>query len=99
MIRKFILIGTALVAALALASPAHAATTVACSPDQANESGMFPGVGQLRATGLPVKTSGYAPRCLVASFGAMMVQEGWDDNGGYPPKRVWIRGARWNAGY
>jgi hypothetical protein len=57
----------------------------------------FPGVGKLRAIGVPRKTDGYAPRCLVAEAVAAKVQAKWR-RGVKQPTTVRVGGARWDGG-
>jgi hypothetical protein len=57
----------------------------------------FPGIGKLRAIGLPRKTDGYAPRCLVAEALAARVQAKWRQ-GVKQPTTVRVGGARWDGG-
>lgn len=52
---------------------------------------------KLKAINLPVKTDGYAPRCLVAETIAGLVQDGFKKKGKLP-QRVHPRGARWDGG-
>lgn len=79
------------------AGSASAATTVACTAGKYrlvdNVHG-FPIVHRLRATGLPAKTDGYAPRCLVAEAVAAVVQQHNGDKG-----RRHVYGARWDGGW
>jgi hypothetical protein len=58
----------------------------------------FPNVSNLRAINLPRKTTGYAPRCLVAESVAGMIQVYAQDHNGRIPTKVRVMGARWNAG-
>ena len=93
------LAATVAVAAIVPALPgaAQASTgTVACNGhtyggDLATDG--FPAIHNLRATGLPRLTDGYAPRCLVAESIAGIVQYRNGRTG-----KVWARGARWSAG-
>ena len=57
----------------------------------------FPGIGKLRAIGLPRNTDGYAPRCLVAEAVAARVQAKWRQ-GVKQPTTVRVGGARWDGG-
>jgi hypothetical protein len=57
----------------------------------------FPGIGKLRAIGLPRKTDDYAPRCLVAEAVAAKVQARWR-RGVKQPTTVRVQGARWDGG-
>ena len=89
------------VALLAVPAKAHAATT-RCSGHRYGliSSHAFPAIRRLRAHGLPRRTDGYAPRCLVAEAVAGLVQSRWgkDDASVPAPTRVHPRGARWDGG-
>ena len=79
------------------ATPA-AAATVTCTygeyfPGSGNPD---PAVTDLKAHNLPRRTSGYAPRCLVAESVARFVQ--FDASEGTKPKKVKVMGARWYGG-
>ncbi len=91
---KGVLALAAAVAALLAAAPAQAAT-VTCKPGKYLVTAE--GVTHLRATGLPVRTGGYAPRCLVAESVAAEVQIRRRASKA-TPKRVNVFGARWSAG-
>src|SRR3978361_2247158 len=66
------------VALLAVPAKAHAATT-RCSGHRYGliSSHAFPAIRRLRAHGLPRRTDGYAPRCLVAEAVAGLGQSRW----------------------
>ena len=90
-----------LVAAL-LAVPATAqgeATTITCDAGQYQLlHGENPRIEQLRAHNLPRRTSGYAPRCLVAEAIAADIQRALQD-GKDGPRTLSVYGARWGAGH
>jgi hypothetical protein len=91
-----------LVAAALLAAPATAsakAHVVRCDGHTYGllDPSAFPGIGKLRAIGLPRRTDGYAPPCLVAEAVAAKVQVKWR-RGMKQPTTVTVRGARWNGG-
>jgi hypothetical protein len=77
---------------------ASAAPTVSCRPGKYllvdTTGGSFPVISRLRATGLPAKTDGYAPRCLVAEAVAAVVQQHSGKKGRYH-----VYGARWDGGW
>lgn len=88
------------VAALAVAAPSSAqAATVKCKigyyAPGADEGTPTP--AGLRAVGLPKKTDGYAPPCLVAEAAVQQIQLAFGDDGKLPT-RLTIFGARWSAG-
>ena len=85
------------------AAPGAYAGTVTCKPGTYGgaDPSAFPAVGDLTATGLPKKTDGYAPPCLVADSVAGLVQASYKDEG----DGVWSfassvhpMGARWDGG-
>jgi hypothetical protein len=76
---------------------ASATTTVKCTAGKyllVDNKTSFPVVHRLRATGLPAKTDGYAPRCLVAEAVAAVVQQHDGRKG-----RWHVYGARWDGGW
>ena len=93
-----------LVIAAAFTTPgvslAASPVTVSCSNYRygAIDRTLFPGIGHVKATGLPRLTSGYAPRCLVATSVAGSLQQTYARHGRWP-SRVRVRGARWDAGW
>ena len=54
-------------------------------------------MSKLRASDLPRRTDGYAPRCLVAESVAGEVKRAIQDTG-ERPSQVRVFGARWNGG-
>ena len=92
---------TVLLLAVVLAVPATAeakATTITCDAGQYQLlHGENPRIERLRAHNLPRKTSGYAPRCLVAEAIAADIQRALQD-GERAPRALNVYGARWSAG-
>jgi hypothetical protein len=84
-----------------LAVPATAqgrAITITCDAGQYQLlHGENPRIAKLRAHNLPRKTSGYAPRCLVAEAIASDIQRALQ-NGERAPRTLSVYGARWGAG-
>ena len=86
-------------AALALGAAPASAVTITCDPFKyqlIDEPGT-PTISNLRAHNLPRKTSGYAPRCLVAEAIASIIQQELRIEGKLP-KTLNVYGARWGAG-
>ena len=90
-----------LLAAIALIVPATAqgrAITITCDAGQYQLlHGENPRIANLRAHNLPRRTSGYAPRCLVAEAIASDIQRALQD-GRDAPRTLSVYGARWGAG-
>lgn len=85
-------------AATAVAAASASADTVTCAPGEyLLIHGENPRIADLRAHNLPRKTSGYAPRCLVAEAIAAEVQRALQD-GKRPPRTVSTYGAQWSSG-
>jgi hypothetical protein len=94
-----VLLVIAVVAAglLAVATPAGA-VTITCDPGEyLLLHGENPTIENLRAHNLPRKTSGYAPRCLVAEAIAAEIQRRLQ-NGEKAPRTVSVMGAQWSSG-
>jgi hypothetical protein len=88
----------AVMATAAAAMPgAAAAKTVRCRIGKYSlvHNDEYTEVSQLRAIGLPAKTSDYAPPCLVAESIASWVQY----RHGRPKRRIHVYGARWDGGW
>jgi hypothetical protein len=84
-------------AALVAAAPASA-VTITCDPGEyLLVRGENPTIENLRAHNLPRKTSGYAPRCLVAEAIAAEIQRTLQQ-GGKAPRTVTVFGAQWSGG-
>jgi hypothetical protein len=84
-------------AALVAAAPAGA-VTITCDPGEyLLLHGENPTIEDLKAHNLPRKTSGYAPRCLVAEAIAAEIQRTLQD-GKQAPRTVSVMGARWSSG-
>jgi hypothetical protein len=84
-------------AALVAAAPASA-VTITCDPGEyLLLHGENPTIEDLKAHNLPRKTSGYAPRCLVAEAIAAEIQRTLQD-GKQPPRTVAVMGAQWSSG-
>ncbi len=90
--------GATVLAALALA-PAASAQTTKCRGNRylVIQSSGFPGIRNERAINLPRRTSGYAPRCLVADSIASGIQYFWSQHQRLPHSLP-VHGARWDAG-
>lgn len=86
------------VVVLTLAASAQAQTT-RCSGNHfhAIDRSAFPGISKERAINLPRRTSGYAPRCLVADSIAGLIQVYFHKHKRFP-RSLQVHGARWNAG-
>lgn len=78
--------------AVALVPSAASAATVSCPPGKYLVT-TADAVASLKATGLPRKTDGYAPRCLVAEAVAAEATRTATF-----PKSIMVYGARWNGG-
>jgi hypothetical protein len=102
MIRTFLLTAALACTGAVLAAPAADAkpVTVKCPEGRYgdNNGGEFPVAYNVKATGLPAKTDGYAPRCLVAWSGVGFIRSGWNGRTGTPPKTVHLQGASWDGG-
>jgi len=96
MLRAALVALLAAAAGLAAAAAPAGAVTITCDPGQYLVFQGTPEVEHLRAHNLPRKTSGYAPRCLVAEAIASDVQRGIQD--GDRPRTLSVHGARWGAG-
>jgi hypothetical protein len=84
-------------AALVAAAPASA-VTITCDPGEyLLLHGENPTIEDLKAHNLPRKTSGYAPRCLVAEAIAAEIQRTLQD-GKQAPRTVAVMGAQWSSG-
>lgn len=99
----YLMVRPLVTAAILLALAPSAASAKACGGDTygAIDRTAFPTVGNLKAVGLPKKTDGYAPRCLVAESVAGLVQASWRDDGNGQwsfAATVRPRGARWDGG-
>jgi hypothetical protein len=91
-----------LIVAALLAAPAAAhgkpAITITCDAGQYQLlHGENPRIADLMAHNLPRRTSGYAPRCLVAEAIASDIQRALQD-GRSAPRMLSVYGARWGAG-
>jgi hypothetical protein len=98
--RTKLALATVLAAAAAAVAPAGASAAVTrCSGDQYQliQRGGLVSIERLRTVGLPRRTDGYAPRCLVAEALASDVQ-GTYERSGRIPRRIRLFGARWNGG-
>ena len=94
--RKVLLVLAALLAVPATAQ--GAATTITCDAGQYGLlHGENPRIADLKAHNLPRRTSGYAPRCLVAEAIASDIQRALQD-GRRAPRSLHVYGARWGAG-
>jgi hypothetical protein len=84
---------------VAIAAPADAHTTTCRmgGPYSAVDETVFPAVYNVHAVNLARRTSGYAPRCLVADSIGGLIQQGSADHQ-RPPRRVRPMGARWDGG-
>jgi len=89
-----------LAALLAVPATAQAkAITITCDAGQYQLlHGENPRIVDLKAHNLPRRTSGYAPRCLVAEAIASDMQRALQ-NGHKAPRRLSVYGARWGAGH
>src|SRR5829696_8375431 len=95
--RSLIALLAAAAATAAVAAPASA-DSVTCAPGEyLLIHGENPRVADLRAHNLPRRTSGYAPRCLVAEAIAAEVQHALQD-GQKAPRTVSVMGAQWSSG-
>jgi hypothetical protein len=95
--RRALLLLSVAAALLVPAAPASA-VTVTCDPGEyLLVGGENPTIEDLRAHNLPRKTSGYAPRCLVAEAIAAEIQRRLQE-GGTAPRTVSAQGARWSSG-
>jgi hypothetical protein len=84
-------------AALVAAAPASA-VTITCDPGEyLLLHGENPTIENLKAHNLPRKTSGYAPRCLVAEAIVGRIQDRYEETGALPAT-VRIYGAAWSGG-
>jgi hypothetical protein len=92
--RYVITLCVAVAAALAVAAPALASTTVRL--DESYQQ-VFPAVYRATLTNVPAKTNGYAPRWLVAESIVGVIQARMMDGDGIP-SRISIGGARWSGG-
>ena len=88
-----------LAALLAVPATAQAkAITITCDAGQYQLlHGENPRIADLKAHNLPRRTSGYAPRCLVAEAIASDIQQALQ-NGRKAPRTLSAYGARWGAG-
>src|SRR5690242_13176470 len=98
-VRRLLTAALILAAALTALPAAASARTVRCRPGRYRlvDPALFPGIGHLRAAGLPRRTDGYAPRCLVAEAIAAGIQQFWADHKRLP-RRLHVFGARWEGG-
>src|SRR5215211_6654852 len=98
MLRRSLIALLAAAATAAVAAAPASADTVTCAPGEyLLLHGENPRIADLRAHNLPRRTSGYAPRCLVAEAIAAEVQHALQD-GKRAPRTVSIFGARWRSG-
>jgi hypothetical protein len=96
MLRFILAAAVTLTAAFAVPSIASASSTVTLKmPRELQRS--FPSVRSVKATNLPAKTYGYAPRWLVAETAVGQIQWSMTDTGRIP-KTVHPEGARWDGG-
>ena len=92
------LIAVLAAAAIAVAATPASADAVTCIPGEyLLIGGENPRIADLRAHNLPRRTSGYAPRCLVAEAIAAEVQHALQD-GKRAPRTVSVMGAQWSSG-
>jgi hypothetical protein len=88
----------AVAAAVLVAATPASGVTITCDPGEyLLLHGENPTIEDLRAHNLPRKTSGYAPRCLVAEAIAAEIQRALQ-NGRKAPSTVSVMGAQWSSG-
>jgi hypothetical protein len=88
----------AVAAAVLVAATPASGVTITCDPGEyLLLHGENPTIEDLRAHNLPRKTSGYAPRCLVAEAIAAEIQRVLQ-NGRKAPSTVSVMGAQWSSG-
>lgn len=96
MLRIILTAAVALTAAFAVPSIASASSTVSIKMPRYMQT-QFPAVYTVKATNLPAKTYGYAPRALVAETVVGQIQYSMSDSGRIP-KTVHPQGTRWDGG-
>jgi hypothetical protein len=96
MLRIILAVAVTLAAAFAVPSIASASSTVTLKMPREMQS-QFPSVRSVKATNLPTKTYGYAPRWLVAETAVGQIQYKMSETGRIP-KTVHPQGARWDGG-
>ena len=96
--RKLIAVGLA-AGGLIAAAPAAASVTHVTLTEQRcpTTSATFPGIYGARLVNVPKLTYGYAPRWLLVCGAAGQIQYAWASSKP-TPKRIWLRGARWDGG-
>src|SRR5829696_3497119 len=99
MLRRSLIALLAAAATAAVAAAPASADSVTCAPGEyLLIHGQNPRIADLEAHNLPRRTSGYAPRCLVAEAIASDMQRALQ-NGHKAPRRLSVYGARWGAGH
>jgi hypothetical protein len=96
MLRIILAVAVTLAAAFAVPSIASASSTVTLKMPREMQM-QFPSVRSVKATNLPTKTYGYAPRRLVVETAVAQIQWSMSERGRIP-KTVHPQGARWDGG-